>query len=135
MTLESVTIVCIIVAFTIFLIESYLIEEKKRKTLDKVESGFLLSAVSFEQYKHQMLQIMELVYQKAGESDPQFTQDFEKIKQSIIKKCDESGDLLVRNIKNSIERETKYNTWKEAITFTEVMLKRIKNDNGSRKIN
>jgi phage-related protein len=132
MTAETVTIISIIVALTIFLIESYLIEEKKRKALDKVESGFLLSAISFEQYKYQMLQIMELVYQKAGENDEQFIKDFEKIKESIVNKCNESGDLLVKNMKNSIERETKYNNWKEAITFTEVMLKKIKNDN-SRK--
>ncbi len=129
MSNDVVLIAFAISALLIFAVESYLIEEKKKKTLNMLESNFLLGAVSFEQYKHQMLQIMEIVYEKAGESDPQFIKDFEKIKESINKKCDETGNLWVKNVKNSLQRETKYSNWEEAIQFAELVLKKMKNDN------
>lgn len=127
-------VVFVSAAFIIFYFESYLIEEKKKKNSNEIEKEFLLATISFEQYRHQMLEIMSMVYEKAGESDPQFTKDFEKIKESINKKCDERGDLWILNLKNSLGRETKYNNWKEATKYTEGIILKVKNAD-SRKDN
>jgi hypothetical protein len=122
-------LIFVIASFVIFLIENHLMEKKKKHDLDTLERQFLLGTICFEQYKYQMLQIMELVYEKAGESDPQFVKDFEKIKQSIIEKCDKNGDLWVNNLKNILGRKTEYSNWKEATKYSEGILNKIKNDN------
>ncbi len=122
-------LIFVIAVFVIFLLESHLIEKKKKHNLDTIEKQFLLGTICYEQYRHQMLQVMELVYEKAGESDPQFVKDFEKIKESINKKSDEYGDMWVNNLKNILGRETEYSNWKEATKYSEGILKKIKDDN------
>lgn len=123
----------IILWFVVFLIESAVLEKKKQKILTELEANFLMSTVHFEQYKYQMLQIMELVYEKAAETDPQFKKDYEKIKASICQKCDDAGDNWIKYIQSVLNKKTDYNNWIEATKYTEGILKKSRENVNGRK--
>lgn len=70
-----------------------------------------------------MLQMLELIYEKAGETDPKFLEDYKKIIEKIEQKTDEFGQEWFSGLQNVLEHETKYKNWKEVTKYFNETLK------------
>ena len=61
-------------------------ELERKNNLKDLEVRFLVTSAHFQQYRYQMLKILEIVYDKASEADEQFKKDYEKIITVIVAK-------------------------------------------------
>lgn len=103
------------------------LEIDKKTNLKEIEHKFLIISSYFESNRHQMLEIMKIVYDKAGETDPQFIKDYEKILESINDKMNKIGDQWVNELNNTLGYETKYKNWREATRYIERIVRSHEN--------
>ena len=98
-------------------------ENDRKQILKDMEHKFLLAMAQSEVYKFQTLEILKIAYEKAGESDPQFIQDYEKIVEITEKKFEEFGDQWIKHMNNTLGHKTDYQNWKEATRYIEKLVK------------
>jgi len=104
-------------------------ENDRKQNLKDMEHRFLLTMASSEEYKFQTLEILRIAYEKAGESDPQFLKDYEKICQTIEKKFEQFGDEWINHMNNTLGYKTEYQNWREATRYIENLVKINGNQN------
>ncbi len=90
---------------------------------------FLLVSMHFIQYKFHALQILEIVHEKASETDPKFAEDYKVIKEKIEEKFNQFGDQWIKNLKITLGYETEYKNWNEATKYIDGLVKRSKERN------
>lgn len=72
-----------------------------------------------------MNSLLEIIYQKSAENDPQFMEDFDKIKLKTDEKIKEFGDEWINNLKKTIGFETDYKNWEEATKYIDEFISRL----------
>jgi hypothetical protein len=100
------------------------VQLNRKETLREIENKFLLASMEFIAFKYQALQILKIAYEKAGESDPQFIKDYEKIKLKIEEKFNMMGDKWISELQDKLGYETKYKNWVEATKYIEDIISR-----------
>ena len=112
-----------IIIASLMIVNSFMsLEKQKKQNSKKLEAQFLLGSLYFLQYKYHMLQVLELVYEKAAETDEKFVQDYKDIINKIEQKTDQFGEEWFSGLQKAVEHETKYKNWKEVTKyFNEVM--------------
>jgi predicted nucleotidyltransferase len=98
-------------------------ENDRKQTLKDMEHRFLLAMIHTETYKFQSLEVLKIAYEKAGESDPQFIKDYEKICEVTEKKFEQFGDQWIEHMNNTLGYKTDYQNWKEATRYIEKLVK------------
>jgi DNA phosphorothioation-dependent restriction protein DptG len=123
--MEAKLVTNILIAVISFSLASlyFIIENKRKKNSKKLEAQFLVGSLYLLQYKYHMLQMLELIYEKAGETDPKFLEDYKKIIEKIEQKTDEFGQEWFSGLQNVLEHETKYKNWKEVTKYFNETLK------------
>lgn len=115
-----------------YFIETFFVKRARLIEATKLESQFLMSGIAYEQLRHQMLAVLEIVYDKASESDPQFLKDYENIKKQLNTKFDEDMNLYVISLQKVIPYKTRYSNWKEATKYIEGLILINKYDNNEK---
>ena len=98
-------------------------EIERQKNLKDLEHKFLWGTIWTWQYKFQIEQILKIVYEKAGETDPQFVKDYEKIIETMNKKFTTNADEWIKHLNNTLGYKTNYQNWEEATRYIEKMAK------------
>lgn len=124
-------VLIVLFAFLAFVIENHYIHEKRKAIMKEVEHAFLLAGLSHEQYRHHILQLLEIVYDKAAETDEQYKKDYDNIKKKADEKFNQFSDEYILKLKNVLGYETAYNNWEEATKYIEGLVK--KNKQGDEK--
>lgn len=106
----------------------------KLKKLKELEVQFLIGSLYFQQLKYQMIEMLKIVYEKAGETDPKFIEDYKLINISLEAKFNDLGNWWISNLEKSLGYKLKYSSWQELIKRAEPILKEF-NLNDSRKRN
>lgn len=120
-TIYSICFFCLLV-----LISSVIIKAVRLVQSRKLEIQFLFMVVQFIEYKHYMLQMLELTYSEKYEQDEEKNLELEKINKKIEEKFDKFGNEIVINIKKVLDYETEYSDWKGAVKYIEQKLSRVK---------
>jgi hypothetical protein len=107
-------------------------ENDRKQMLKDMEHRFLIGMAYSESYKYQTLKVLEIIYEKASETDPQFRKDYEKILYSTEKKFEQFGDEWVKNINEVLGYKTEYKNWKQATKYIERLLADTKKQDGYR---
>jgi hypothetical protein len=107
----------------------YNIEKEKIEKLKQIEIQFLIGSMYFIEYKFHVLQILEIVYDKASETDPKFKEDYKLIKQKIEEKFEQFGNEWISNLKKTLGYETKYENWADATKYIDGIVKRLHKEN------
>ena len=100
-----------------FLYNIYSNERERLNNLKELEKKFLMGAANFEQFKYQMLEMLQIIYEKAGEVDRQYIEDYQKIIETTEKKFNQIGDEWVLNIQKTLGYETEYKNWQQATKY------------------
>jgi hypothetical protein len=124
-------IVVLILVILTYAYNLYNIEKHKHNKLREIEIQFLLGSMHFLQYKYHVLQILEIVHEKAAESDPKFIEDYKIIKEKIEEKYNQFGDEWIKSLKDTLGYETEYKNWYEATKYIDGLVKRSKERNNS----
>lgn len=93
---------------------------------------FLIGAGNFQQFKYQMLHMLQIVYEKAAEVDRQYIEDYQKIVETTEKKFNQIGDEWVSSLQNTLGYEMEYKNWEEATRYINSVVS-ISKKNESRK--
>lgn len=117
-----------------FFYTAYTLGKAKITNERELEIRFLLGVAHIQQLKYQALAILHIVYEKAGETDPKFIEEYDKIVFTTEKKFDEIGDKWVQDLQKVFSYQTKYQNWREATRYINELLSKSKND-GSGKGN
>jgi len=120
-----------------YFIFSYLFKHFFKSSVKKIEISFLCAALEYHSLKFQMLQMLEIIYNKAAESDPQFLKDYEKIKYSLDKNFTNFCNEYIINLQKTLGNKITYNNWDELIKYAELLYSQSsdKNNYGTRKRN
>lgn len=105
-----------------------LIDRKKKEALQQLEMQFLVGSFYFLQYKSFVLKLLEIVHEKASETDPKFLEDYKKIRETVEIKFNSEGDVWIKNLQKTLGYKTSYDNWEEATRYIEEMIKRIEDD-------
>ena len=87
-----------------------------------VEKQFLLGAMYLIQFKYHAIQILELAYAEAAETNPEKTEEAKVVIEKIHQKFNEFGDNWVTSFINLLPYKTEYNDWNSAILYVEKLL-------------
>lgn len=101
-------------------------ELDNKKNLKDLEIKFLIGSANLVQFKDHALKILEIVYDKAGESDPQFIEDYKKIVAAVEEKYEEIGDNWIKELQKTLGYEIEYKNWKQATKYIDRLLKATK---------
>ena len=115
-----------------FLYNIYNNEIERQKNLKDLEMKFLIGAGNFQQFKYQMLHMLQIVYEKAAEVDRQYIEDYQKIVETTEKKFNQIGDEWVSSLQNTLGYEMEYKNWEEATRYINSVVS-ISKKNESRK--
>lgn len=88
------------------------------------ERQLLLISMSLLQYKYQAISLIEIVYDKAIESDEKYSLEKKQVIEKIHEKFNFFGDQWVESLKNNLPHEIKYNNWIEAVEYAEKLINR-----------
>jgi len=69
------------------------------------------------QYKYQVLQIINIVYDRASEDDPAYNEERRKVINSIEEKYNSFGNVWINQLKGLLPYDLKYKNWNEAIEY------------------
>ena len=108
-------------------------EIEKQKNLKDLESRFLLGSVWLWQYKSQTEEILKIIYEKAGETDEQFTKDYEKIVEAVDKKFKENADRYIQKLNETLGYKTEYQNWDGATKYIEKLARLQEHYESSRR--
>lgn len=98
-------------------------EIDRQKNLKDLEHKFLWGTIWTWKYKFQMEEMLKIIYEKAGETDPQYIKDYEKIVESVNKKFTSNADELIKHLNETLGYKTEYQNWEEATRYIEKMAK------------
>ena len=98
-------------------------EIDRQKNLKDLEHKFLWGTIWTWKYKFQMEEMLKIIYEKAGETDPQYIKDYEKIVESLNKKFTSNADELIKHLNQTLGYKTEYQNWEEATRYIERMAK------------
>ena len=101
-------------------------ENERLKNLKDLEENFLIGMAWTEEHKHHMLQILQIVYDKAAENDPQFSKDYEKILKTIEEKINNSADKWIIHMNEVLGYKTVYRNWGEATKYINEVVEQYK---------
>lgn len=119
------TVIFFILSYIVFY---FIISFLKFKKLKELELQFIISSLYFYQFKYQIFQILELIYDKADEIDPEYKKDYEKIKISVENRLNAIGDSWILNLQKTLGYNLSYKSWNELIKKAEPLLKQINLD-------
>jgi hypothetical protein len=102
------------------------VERRKSESLREIEGMFLINMMLFQQKKFHALQVLEIIYDKAGELDPQFKKDYEKIKLTTENKFDEICNEMIASLQKSVGYQLEYSSIQEAMKFVDKNLRNHK---------
>jgi len=112
----------------------YANERDRKENLKKLETKFLLGSAHLLQFKYHMLEMLKIIYDKAAETDEQFSKDYQKIVESVDAKFNQMGDEWIKQLQETVEYELEYKNWEEATKYIDSLMKFIKestkNDTG-----
>ena len=104
-----------------------------RKKSRDLEIQFIEGAIHFEQLKHHMMQMLDLVYEKASEEDPKYAEEHKKVKEKLEEKFNAFGDEWVKNLTKTLGYSLSYSSWSELIKRVETTANLLKKQHESRK--
>lgn len=87
-----------------------------------VERQFLLGAMYLIQFKYHAIQILQLAYDEAAETNPEKSEEAKVVVEKIHQKFNEFGDNWVTNFIKLLPYKTEYNDWNSAILYVEKLL-------------
>lgn len=117
----------IIFFICLFLFSSFAINYYKLLKLKELEVQFIVSALYYEQFRYQMHEILEVIYDKASETDPQFKQDFKAIKNKLDEKFNKVGDNWIQNLQKIVGYKLNYSSWRDLIKKADIIIRNYKN--------
>jgi len=88
-----------------------------RDSFKRIELQFLLGSLYLLQYKYQVLQIINIVYDRASEDDPAYNEERRKVINSIEEKYNSFGNVWINQLKGLLPYDLKYKNWNEAIEY------------------
>lgn len=83
----------------------------------KMEYSFLLAAINLLQYKFHAIELMKIVYDRAGEEDPKYLEEKKLVITKIEEKYEYFGNEWIIKMKSIFPYNLEYNNWKEAIEY------------------
>lgn len=95
-------------------------------TFNLAEKKLLLMSMSLIQYKYECINIIKIVYERAAEEDTKYIDEANKVISKIHEKFNYFGDEWIKQIKNYLPYETKYNNWQEAVEYLEKLINKDK---------
>lgn len=78
---------------------------------------FLLGSLYLLQYKYHVIEIINIVYDRASESDSSYDEERKKVLNSIEEKYNSFGNVWVNQLKGLLPYNLEYKNWKEAIEY------------------
>jgi hypothetical protein len=93
-----------------------------RQSFVILERQFLLGAMYLIQFKYHAIQILELSYAEAAETNPEKTEECKVVVTKIHEKFSQFGDTWVANFVKLLPYKTEYNDWNSAILYVERLL-------------
>ena len=120
MFVTIVFFICLYI-FTAILINSY-----KVAKLKELEIQFIVASIYFEQLRYQMKQILEIVYNEAGENDPSYKDDCDAIQAKLDEKFNQLGDVWIKNLEKTVGYKLKYDNWRDLIKKADLLIKDFK---------
>jgi len=121
--------------FLVFLISAFLLfQRQKAQALKTIEIQFLFGTMFYIDFKDNMLKVLEVIYEKAGESDPQFIKDYELIKKKVEERDKALGDQWIKNLQDVLNYKTEYENWEDVTKYIKKLSENIEK-NGYRKGN
>lgn len=108
----------------------------RKNKMEEIEIAFIKAALHYHDLKYQMLQMLEIIYEKASETDPEYLKDYERIKETLDKKFHQTCDEFIADLQKTLGYNTSYKNWDELITqATFIFTLANKKNNGSGKGN
>lgn len=88
-----------------------------RDSFRRIELQFLLGSLYLLQYKYQIVQIINIVYDRASEDDPKYNEERKKVLNSIEEKYNSFGNVWINQLKSLLPYELEYKNWNEALEY------------------
>jgi len=98
----------------------------KKNKMAELEIAFIKAALHYHDLKFNMLQMLQIIYDKASETDPEYIKNFEKIKESLNKKFNNTCDEFIAELQKTLGYNTSYKNWEELITQATILVKLAK---------
>lgn len=113
--------------FCLGFLACYLLFEigKKAVILDafkRIELQFLLGSLYLLQYKYHVIQIIEIVYDRAEEDKKEYAEERKKVINSIEQKFNSYGNVWINQLQGLIPYKLQYKNWNEAIEYSNKLL-------------
>jgi len=86
-----------------------------RESFSRVEKISLLGVMYLLQYKFHALEILRIAYERAGEENPKYLEEYKQVINKVEEKFNFFGDSWVKNMQSIMPYELQYKSWKEAI--------------------
>jgi hypothetical protein len=93
------------------------------KTFEAAEQKILLMSMMSIEFKYHVIQLVEIIYDKAIEENQKYASEKEEIINKIHEKYLQFGNLWITQFINLLPYETKYKNWSEAIQYIEKLIK------------
>lgn len=93
-----------------------------RDSFKRIEMQFLLGSLYLLQYKYHILQIINIVYDRAAEEDPTYNEERKKVLNSIEEKYNSFGNVWINQLKGLLPYDLEYKNWNEAIEYGNKLL-------------
>lgn len=92
-----------------------------------MELQFIIASVELLQLKFHSIQIVDLVYEKAKESDPKYDEEHKKTVEKIEQKFNEYGNYYIKRLTSIFGEDFTHKSWLEAIKYAEEKIKNVQN--------
>jgi hypothetical protein len=89
-----------------------------------MELQFIIASVELLQLKFHSIQIVDLIYEKAKESDPKYEEEHKKTVEKIDEKFNEYGNYYIKRLASVFGEEFTHKSWKDAIKYAEEKMKK-----------
>lgn len=113
---------------------AFLLIDVMKKTIilrafNNAEKDMLLISMSLLQYKYHAIQLMEIVYDRAAEQNPEIVSEKKEVVKKIHEKFLLFGNIWIEKLKLGLPYETKYKNWPDAVEYAEKLLNNDRKEN------
>lgn len=81
----------------------------------RIELQFLLGSLYLLQYKYHVIQIINIVYDRAEEDKKEYGEERKKVLNALEEKFNSYGNVWINQLKGIIPYDLEYKNWNEAI--------------------
>lgn len=88
-----------------------------KDSFKRIELQFLLGSAYLLQYKFHVIQIINIVYDRAAEDKKEYEEERKKVLNAIEDKFGSYGNVWINQLQGIMPYELEYKNWNEAIEY------------------